>query len=224
MQDEELPQRSALHAWLWRAAAVLVGVVIVVAAVAKLRSTPQPGLSTVTVPPSSPSPSPPPTATASSSRTPVADKPPAVLDPLHRLSRAAIDAAHVECPHRTACTTTGETPAAVTDALRAAFPRATHLVAVSDISYRAGGGPRLTFRRLSASVGRATVAVEVRPSSAGDGAATSAVVEGPQRVARSETIVDGLSVEVQISAPAPRTLDLATATRLAADRRLLATG
>ncbi|MBE7189009.1 hypothetical protein [Jatrophihabitans endophyticus] len=228
MPDEDLPQpapRSARTTRLLTAAAAVVVLAVVALAVVRVTtsSSPQAGPPTVTVAPSAPTQ--PATTPPRRAGLPAASTPPDVLHPLRHLTSAAIDAAHRRCPRLApTCTTTGETPAAVAAALHAAYPRAGRPVAVSDIAYDDGSGPRLAFREVSARAGRLTIVVEARARAAGDGVAGHEDDDGPHHVARRETVVGRLTVEVQVSGPASRYLDEGRVARLLADRRLLATG
>jgi hypothetical protein len=232
---EELPQpaeRPGLRRWrvpLAIAGGLVVAVVVTLAIVVQGSS------STPTAAPSTPV-STPTSTTASQAPAPVRTHRPSIerpivvrraapLDFLAGLSSAEIAAARTNCPRLApTCTTTGEAPTDVLAAVHAVFPQARRLVVLSDVAYQISSGASLAYRRISARSGRTTIAVEIRAPSTADTARFGVTYHGRRVYATAETRKRGLTIEVQTSAPQPRTPSVRAVQRLAADRRLLATG
>jgi hypothetical protein len=152
-------------------------------------------------------------------------RPAAPLDFLAGLSSAEIAAARTKCPRLApTCTTTGEAPTDVLAAVHAVFPQARRLLVLSDVAYQISSGASLAYRRISARSGRTTIAVEIRASTTADTARFGVSYRGRRAYATAEIRMRGLTIEVQASTPQPRTPSVRAVQRLAADRRLLATG
>lgn len=226
---EELPTRerpAPRRRVLIVVAAAVVGLGLIAALVARVvtaTSDSADGRTTVTVTPSASSTQPPPSPSRSFGEVPFSA--PRELDFLGELTRAEIAAAHAECPRLAqTCTTTGEVPSDVRQALRARFPKAKDLVSVSDIAYSATSGPRLAYRRVSARAGDLQITVEVRQAPNGDLDGGIRLTTAGGATVRVQRVVGGYVVEAQLSTPHLRVPDAGGLSALIRDRRLLATG